>query len=382
MNSSTESKYPPTDSKPSLREFIPHSAFSSSACEPSEAWGGGGGGGGGGDRRAVEEQAQQERSSEGPAGHSEDVFRYRSPRGEPSRLSGLHFEPDTGDGLRCGGTKSGHYLKKKIAHDEQNNMDFANLFSGLSAVAEGVKRPGEPASAHRNDTENGQRGNARKRNIQVEQTGSYKKKQRYDGQTPRSCDAPSFRADEPDAPHPHAHPPTHPHAHPHAHPHTHPPTHPHTHPHAHPHTHNTHTAHARAGFPKQGTHNQNYKAGHNQKGQNYTAKNNPHVNNNNNNNNKQQKKKPEGQKNHHQQKDRWKPGNKGGRMQPPWGRGGRYGGNRNDTQDLQETHKRSMTQEFMDQNGVLVDGRLICRHFLMGRCIKAGLKNIYIYIYI
>jgi len=72
------------------------------------------------DHRAVDEQAQQEGSNQGPAGHSEDVFRYththththevQSLRGEPSRLSGLNFEPNKGDGLRCGGTKSGHYL--------------------------------------------------------------------------------------------------------------------------------------------------------------------------------------------------------------------------------------------------------------------------------
>lgn len=31
-----------------------------------------------------------------------------------------------------------------------------------------------------------------------------------------------------------------------------------------------------------------------------------------------------------------------------------------------------MTQEFKDQNGLLVDGRLVCRHFLLGRCMKEG----------
>lgn len=33
---------------------------------------------------------------------------------------------------------------------------------------------------------------------------------------------------------------------------------------------------------------------------------------------------------------------------------------------------RFMSQEFKDQNALLVDGRLLCRHFLYGRCIKAG----------
>lgn len=29
-----------------------------------------------------------------------------------------------------------------------------------------------------------------------------------------------------------------------------------------------------------------------------------------------------------------------------------------------------MTQEFKDQNAILVDGRLLCRHFIYGRCVK------------
>ncbi|TWW59788.1 hypothetical protein D4764_06G0013180 [Takifugu flavidus] len=32
---------------------------------------------------------------------------------------------------------------------------------------------------------------------------------------------------------------------------------------------------------------------------------------------------------------------------------------------------RFMTQEFKEQNALMVDGRLLCRHFLWGRCIKA-----------
>ncbi|XP_034398719.1 uncharacterized protein LOC117737128 isoform X2 [Cyclopterus lumpus] len=183
-------------------------------------------------------------------------------------------------------------------------MAFANLFSGLSAVEEGVKSPGQPAFTHRNDTESGQRGNARKRKIQVEQTGPYKKKLRYESQTTRSYNATSFREDDSNA--------------------------------THYHMHNTNSQHSRVGFTKE-----------------------------------QQKKKPEGQKNHHQQKDGWKPANKGGSHQmQPWGKGGRYRQNKNDKQDVQEKHKRSMSQEFKDQNAVLVDGRLICRHFLWGRCIK------------
>ena len=41
-----------------------------------------------------------------------------------------------------------------------------------------------------------------------------------------------------------------------------------------------------------------------------------------------------------------------------------------------------MTQEFKDQNTVLLDGRLICRHFLFGRCIKASFYIQYINIYL
>lgn len=42
------------------------------------------------------------------------------------------------------------------------------------------------------------------------------------------------------------------------------------------------------------------------------------------------------------------------------------------SQDFQVTRKRFMTQEFKDQNALVVDGRLLCRHFLWGRCIKAS----------
>ncbi|XP_068607015.1 uncharacterized protein [Brachionichthys hirsutus] len=48
-------------------------------------------------------------------------------------------------------------------------------------------------------------------------------------------------------------------------------------------------------------------------------------------------------------------------------RGGRH---RSGETDCQRRCSRAMTQEFMDQNAFLVDGRLLCRHFLWGRCIK------------
>ncbi|XP_037546384.1 uncharacterized protein LOC119423047 [Nematolebias whitei] len=37
---------------------------------------------------------------------------------------------------------------------------------------------------------------------------------------------------------------------------------------------------------------------------------------------------------------------------------------------ITQAKPRFMTQEFKDQNALLVDGRLLCRHFLFGRCIK------------
>ncbi|XP_031723114.1 uncharacterized protein LOC116394276 [Anarrhichthys ocellatus] len=212
-------------------------------------------------------------------------------------------------------------------------MAFANLFTGLAAVEEGVKSPGPPAFTHRNETGSGQRGNARKRKIQVEHTGPYKKKQCHEVQTTRNSNGASFREDDSKA--------------------------------IHYNIYNTDSRHASAGFTKEVIHNHSYKPDHNNKGQNYTTKNNRNVN-------KQQKNKPEWPKNHHQQKDRWRPANRGGshQTQPTWGQGGRYRQNRNDKQGVQVKRPKLMSQEFKDQNGVLVDGRLICRHFLWGRCIK------------
>lgn len=41
-----------------------------------------------------------------------------------------------------------------------------------------------------------------------------------------------------------------------------------------------------------------------------------------------------------------------------------------------------MTQEFKDQNALEVEGQLLCRHFLWGKCIKASLKHYFIYLFI
>ncbi|XP_031140269.1 uncharacterized protein LOC116039547 isoform X2 [Sander lucioperca] len=214
-------------------------------------------------------------------------------------------------------------------------MAFANLFTRLSAVEEGVKSPaGQPAFTRRNETETGKRGNARKRKAHDELTGSYKKKQSYQAQTTRRCDAASFKDDDSKA--------------------------------RHYHMHNTDNGHSSVGFTKEVMHNHGYN-NMCHKGQNYKTKNNHNVNK------QQQKKNPDGQKYPHQQKDRWRPANRGGNHQtrPTWRKHGGGSKNKNYKQDVQVKRPRFMTQEFKDQHALLVDGRLVCRHFLYGRCIKA-----------
>lgn len=82
----------------------------------------------------------------------------------------------------------------------------------------------------------------------------------------------------------------------------------------------------------------------------------------------QLKKKLDGQKDPHQDKDRGRSASGNRRtVSRRGGRGGKHNGDRQDSQ----MKPRFMTQEFKDQNALLVDGRLLCRHFLRGRCIKA-----------
>ncbi|XP_012738105.3 uncharacterized protein LOC105940176 isoform X3 [Fundulus heteroclitus] len=63
------------------------------------------------------------------------------------------------------------------------------------------------------------------------------------------------------------------------------------------------------------------------------------------------------------------------------GQNHRAADNRNVRKELHQSSKKKknyqqqerpvfMTQEFKDQNGLLVDGRLLCRHYLFGKCIK------------
>ncbi|KAL7403861.1 hypothetical protein ABVT39_006029 [Epinephelus coioides] len=205
-------------------------------------------------------------------------------------------------------------------------MAFANLFTRLSAIEESVTSPGPPACTHRNETESGKRGNTRKRKNQTEPTGPHNKKQHFQAQ---SFNATPFKDDDSRT--------------------------------RHHHMPNTYSEHARDGITKEVIHNHGGKAG--QKGQQYKNKNNSNVNK------QQQKKKQVGQKNPHQHKDRWRNTNGGGGHQsrPAWRKGGGDGRNRNDKQDVQVKRTRTMTQEFKDQNAVLVNGRLVCRHFLYGR---------------
>ncbi|XP_077965064.1 uncharacterized protein LOC120825685 [Gasterosteus aculeatus] len=236
-------------------------------------------------------------------------------------------------------------------------MAFSNLFTGLAAVVDGVTSSGPPTLTHWTEAGSGQRDNARKRKIPVEHTEPYEKKLCHEAQRDRSNYATSFYEDASEA---------------------------------------VHNA------------DQSYKAGHNNIGQNYTTKNSRKVNkqpqqrwrrqqqqqqqqppqHHHQQQQQQQqfqqhqrqqqrqqqphKKKPKRQKNQ-QQKD-GRPANRGGssHTQPTRGQGGRYRQNTNYKQDFRAQRTRLMTQEFKDQNAVLANGRLICRHFLLGRCIKAG----------
>ncbi|CAI5679034.1 unnamed protein product [Oreochromis niloticus] len=85
---------------------------------------------------------------------------------------------------------------------------------------------------------------------------------------------------------------------------------------------------------------------------------------------KHQKKKKDGQKDPYQHKEGRRGRFSRGQGRPMSGRGGRGSGHENDMMDFQ-VKPRFMSQEFKDQNALSVDGRLLCRHFLYGRCIKA-----------
>ncbi|XP_073334163.1 uncharacterized protein [Pagrus major] len=213
-------------------------------------------------------------------------------------------------------------------------MSFATLFTRLSAVAEEVKGPGHRAFKRRNETDDGNGGNDRKRGTQGERTGPYTKKRCYQAQTTRTYNA---TEDDSEAKHFHMH--------------------------------TTDSEHASVGFTKELRHHIN-QAGHINmwhKGQKYKTRNDRNVNKQ-----QEQNKKMEGQKTWHQQRGRGRPAYRGAGHQtgPTLRKHGEDRTHENYKQGFQEKRTRFMTQEFKDQNVVVVDGRSLCRHFLYGRCIK------------
>ncbi|XP_035494511.2 flocculation protein FLO11-like [Scophthalmus maximus] len=206
-------------------------------------------------------------------------------------------------------------------------MSFANLFTSLSAV--------DGDATHRNQSDVGKRGNGRKRKPPCEQTGPDNKKHRYEARTSRSQ-------------------------------------------HTNPFTHDDSTSmcyrmpnieHASTGFTKEEMHKHSDNIDNNymhHKKKNYRGRNNRNVYKQ-----QQQKKMVEGQESLHRPYYRGRGSNRDGCYQTrPTSRRG--GGDRKHGYDRQFHAKtpRSMTQEFKEQNTLLVDGQLLCRHFLWGRCIK------------
>ncbi|KAM7393611.1 hypothetical protein PAMP_020469 [Pampus punctatissimus] len=207
-------------------------------------------------------------------------------------------------------------------------MAFANLFTILSDINEGVDSPGKPASPHRTNTETDKRG---KRKPRGEQTGPHMKKQCYQFETTRTH---NYKATDYQ-------------------------------------TQNTNGEHA--GFTKDVVHNHSDKAGHNNmghKGQKYITKHNHNVNKQ-----QQQRNKTEEQRNQHQQKDQWTNRGRSHQTRTTSRKGGGGSRNKNNKQHIPVKRTRFMTQEFKDQHALMVDGRLLCRHFLWGRCIKAAAQT-------
>ncbi|XP_070406724.1 streptococcal hemagglutinin isoform X1 [Nothobranchius furzeri] len=191
-------------------------------------------------------------------------------------------------------------------------MAFANLFSSLATVNENETRPDRSDLIFRSKTEDGV--GERKRKAQSQQRGSHK---RRCYQTSTSFD--TFR----------------------------------------PNVQTKGCQRRRADSEDRGDcrkNNHSSKPGYNStqncKNHNYKTKQNRNV--------KQQQWK---QANQQQHRNRMRNNNKDGRNFPK--KDGR------DDKDIRQEKPRFMTPEFMEQNALLVDGRLLCRHFLWGRCIKA-----------
>ncbi|XP_054866160.1 uncharacterized protein LOC111575044 [Amphiprion ocellaris] len=202
-------------------------------------------------------------------------------------------------------------------------MAFANLFANLSPLTGDVKSPGEPTFTYREETGKGTRSKARKRKAEKEQPGSYIK-QRCEVQTTTTYNfKDNIKARG---------------------------------------YHTPSTDSALGGYTKEEISNHGNKAAPNirhSKGQNYKSGHNCEVNKQ-----QHQKKKMKWQKNQHIPTDKGRHSNRDGRAM--WGKGGR-----GHPYTRQMKPPRFMTQEFKDQNVLEVDGRLLCRYFLHGRCTKA-----------
>ncbi|XP_069577810.1 mucin-12-like, partial [Brachyistius frenatus] len=214
-------------------------------------------------------------------------------------------------------------------------MAFANLFTKLSAGDEDVKSPGQPAFTQWNWTGDDPTGCGRKRKTQWEQPGPQNKKKRfYQNHTKTNYNYNSFNAEAGGG-----------------------------------RQQSTDGKHAMGGFTKQVTSHPDGKDGLNSrhcKGWNEKTQNSFHADE------RQQrgKKKTQKQKYKHQRQNGRRDGGEDGRhVMRKGGRGERRNGGK---QTDKLTRTRFMSQEFKDQNAVMVDGRLLCRHFLWGRCIKAN----------
>lgn len=216
-------------------------------------------------------------------------------------------------------------------------MAFIGLFTSLSAVEEDVKTSAQPVFTHRNQSGTARRGSAKKRKPQAEQASPCKKKRRYQGQSMGTYNATSFLCDDFRS--------------------------------VDYHKQNTDREHVSAGYTTEVIPNHSNNTGQGDmyhKVLNYESKGNCNVNKK-----QQQKKKREGQKNEHHLKNRWKHTNGDGCHQTrPTVRKGGDGKYKDRKKDIKVNRTRFMAQEFKDQNALLVDGRLLCRHFLWGRCIK------------
>uniref|UniRef100_A0A1A7Y6C9 C3H1-type domain-containing protein n=1 Tax=Iconisemion striatum TaxID=60296 RepID=A0A1A7Y6C9_9TELE len=197
-------------------------------------------------------------------------------------------------------------------------MAFANLFSSLSTVRENETRPDRSDFIFRSKTEDGV--GERKRKAHNQQRSSHKKKRCY--QTSTFSD--TFRGDNIQTKGWQRH--------------------------------RAESEASPAGRGEGRNNNHTSKPGYNStqncKNRNYKSKQNCNV-----------KKQQWNQTDQQQHRNRGRNDNKDGRNFP-------IKGGRND-RDTRQEKPRFMTQEFMDQNALLVDGRLLCRHFLYGRCVKA-----------